>query len=76
MNFISPKNVISGKILTRRIEEFKEINFVLSTENIKDLKKNKKDNSFIFKGGFKTISLLKQKIQKIQRKTFPRATIL
>ena len=69
MNFIFQIKRNTWKDLNKRIEEFKEINFVLSTENIKELKKNKKDKGFVLKR-FQNNFPLKQKILKSSKKNF------
>ena len=67
--FYIPNKRNTWKDLNKRIEEFKEISFVLSTENIKDLKKNKKIRVF-FSKRFQNNFPLKQKILKNSKKNF------
>ena len=68
--FYIPKKRNTWKDLNRRIEEFEEINFVLSTENIKDLKKNKKDNSFVLKEVSKQFPIEAKNPKKFKEKLF------
>ena len=68
--FYIPKKRNIWKDLNRRIEEFEEINFVLSTENIKDLKKNKKDNSFVLKEVSKQFPIEAKNPKKFKEKLF------
>ena len=68
--FYIPKKRNTWKDLNKRIEEFKEIDFVLSTENIKDLKKNKKDKSFIFKEVSKQFPIEAKNPKKFKEKLF------
>ena len=68
--FYIPKKRKTWKDLNRRIEEFEEINFVLSTENIKDLKKNKKDNSFVLKEVSKQFPIEAKNSKKFKEKLF------
>ena len=68
--FYVPNKRNPWKNLNERIEEFKEINFVLSTENIKDLKKNKKDKSFVFKEVSKQFPIEAKNPRKFKEKLF------
>ena len=68
--FYVPNKRNPWKNLNERIEEFKEINFVLSTENIKDLKKNKKDKSFVFKEVSKQFPIEAKNPKKFKEKLF------
>ena len=68
--FYIPNKRNPWKNLNERIEEFKEINFVLSTENIKDLKKNKKDKSFVFKEVSKQFPIEAKNPKKFKEKLF------
>ena len=68
--FYIPNKRNTWKDLNKIIEEFKEISFVLSTENIKDLKKNKKDRNFIFKEVSKQFPIDAKNPKKFKEKLF------
>ena len=68
--FYIPNKRNTWKDLNKIIEEFKEISFVLSTENIKDLKKNKKDRRFIFKEVSKQFPIDAKNPKKFKEKLF------
>lgn len=58
------------KDLNEKIERFKEINFVISTENIQELIKDKKNENFVLQEISKTLPLDTPEAEKFKEKLF------
>lgn len=68
--FFSQEKRKVWKDLNEKIEHFNEINFVLSTENIQELIKDKKNESFVLQEISKTLPLDTPEAEKFKEKLF------